>query len=571
MKSFDLSAVALRDSVFAPRQQKTRDYLAAFPIERLTRSFLVNAGLPSDAEPLGGWESPDCGLRGHFTGHFLSAAAKFGAGSHDEVLAGKAREAAGILRSCQREDGWLSAYEESVLDTLERNESFGVWAPYYTLHKILAGLCDCGRLLGDTEATDTALRLALYIARRFEKLSEWKTGGILRPTKTNPQNEFGGIGDALYTLWELTGEKKVFDLAQLFDRPYFLGPLAEDRDVLTDLHANTHLPMIVAAAHRYDLTGEPEIRRAVENFYAFLKKRTFANGNSSSRAEHFYPGELSGLAEHWGSARMDASYLTGKESESCCAYNTEKLLARLVAWKPDVALLDHMEGLKYNALLNSASKETGLSQYEQPMGRGKKKRFSSPFGDFRCCTGSGIETMAALQENLWFGDGDAVFLNQFVSSDLDLPEKETVLSFRGNWPYRGDAEITVRCGHPVTLTLKMKRHRVEDVRCASEGAAIREENGFTVIEGLFRNKDRIEIGIASPVIREPLSDAAPEVIATKIGPILLASVDRADRQDTGNVLPVSCGEDGEEWIPLYETENEVYSVYGTPADGLETP
>ena len=266
---------------------------------------------------------------------------------------------------------------------------------------------------------------------------------------------------------------------------------------------------------------------------------------------------------------MDASYLTGKESESCCAYNTEKLLAYLVSWGMEQSALDHLEGLKYNALLNSASAATGLSQYEQPMGRNKKKRFSSPYGDFWCCTGSGIETMAALQGNLWFRDGDAVFPNLFVSSDLDLDlgEKRARLSLRTDYPKNCVAEITITCEEDVPLTLKLKKHRVKNVRCSSGSCETDEQkgDGFVRVRGVFRDGDRIGFDVVSPVVREPLSPAAPEVRCTKFGPILLASVRRDEWKHPDGFLPVPPStEDGKGFVPLYEVEDETYSVYEGP-------
>nr|WP_326104533.1 beta-L-arabinofuranosidase domain-containing protein [Paenibacillus favisporus] len=237
--NFRLDEVRLTDSSFAFRRQLVKKYIVEFDMNRLLHTFKMNAGLPSYAEPLGGWESEDCGLRGHFVGHYLSACSKFAFADQDDGLKSKAYEIVEMMELCAKPNGYLSAFEEEKLDTLEFEENRNVWAPYYTLHKIIQGLVDCYAYLGSEKALALSVNLAHYIHGRFEKLSFWKIDGILRCTKVNPVNEYGGIGDALYTLYDTTGDAKILELAQLFDRDYFLDHLADGKDVLENLHANT--------------------------------------------------------------------------------------------------------------------------------------------------------------------------------------------------------------------------------------------------------------------------------------------------------------------------------------------
>lgn len=564
MKPFDTNCVRLTDTVFAPRQEQLRRYLADFDLDRLMHTFRLNAGIASRAEPLGGWEAPECKLRGHFVGHFLSACVQFAYSFEDAELKVKAERIVEIMASCEQPDGYLSAFEAAELNTLEQNECYGIWAPYYTLHKLLAGLTECGILLKNREAIRLAEELALYIAGRFDLLSYWKKDGMLRCTRVNPVNEFGGIGDTLYSLWEVTQNDRILALAKTFDREYFIGNLAGNLDILEDLHANTHLPMILAAAHRYNLTGEPCYRNAVENFYRFVSRRTFANGNSSSRAAHYVLGGCSEKAEHWGAPVLDVSYLTGGESESCCARNTEKLLIYLLDWNNNIRYLDHLEGLKYNALLNAASAHTGLSQYHQPMGSWQTKKFSSAYGDFWCCTGSGLETMAGLHQNLWFQQDDTVFLNMFVSSHVEWHEKNVEVELKTDYPNCLQADLTVRCAAPTYMRIALKHGRVESLRCPAACTA-HEENEFLVVSGVFRDGDCLHIDIRSMIVREPISDAEPGVYCLKYGPILLARRENdSEMQNSLSRLAVWQEPEGD-FIPLYAVEDERYSVYLMPS------
>jgi DUF1680 family protein len=412
--NFSLDEVRLTDSYCAYRRELVKKYVKEFDINRLMHTFRINAGLPSNAEPLGGWEDVECGLRGHFVGHYLSACAKFACGDQDECLRTKTVEIVDVMEACAKPNGYLSAFEEDKLDTLELEENRNVWAPYYTLHKIMQGLIDCYQFLANQKALTLAMNLAYYIHGRFAKLSFWTIDGMLRCTKVNPVNEFGGIGDSLYTLYDITRDAKVLELAHRFDRGYFIDPLAAGKDVLDDLHANTHLPMVLAAMHRYNITGEDKYKSAADHFYHFVKGRTFANGNSSSKATAFMKGGVSERSEHWGGyGRLDDA-LTGGESESCCAHNTERIIERMLEWSGSFEYLDHLEQLKFNAILNSASHTTGLSQYHQPMGSGAVKKFSGLYDSFWCCTASGVEAMSELQKNIWFRSGDCLLLNAFI-------------------------------------------------------------------------------------------------------------------------------------------------------------
>lgn len=543
MQSFSLGQVVLKDAYMSQRQEKVRTYLEEFDEERLLYSFRVQAGMRTDAEPLGGWEKPDCLLRGHFTGHFLSACAKFAYGQRNEKLKEKACRIIDILEECAQENGFLSAFGEDQLELLEEKENTGVWAPYYTLDKILKGLVDCARYMNNRKALKLAENLAVYIYSRFQKLSYWKIDNILRCTKLNPVNEFGGIGHTLYFLWELSKKEEIWNLAILFDRDYWIENLAAGKDVLEDLHANTHLPMVNASMKRYSITREEKYREAAIHFYHFLLGRTFANGNSSSRAEHFLPGGVSQQSEHWGASVLDKSYLTGGESESCCAHNTEILLSYLIQYDEEHCLeyLNHLESLKYNAVLNCASQETGLSQYHQPMGKDQTKHFSSLYDDFWCCTGSGVEAMAGLQNNIWFRNGDTIFLNMFVSSVLNLPEKNVSLELITDYPESARAILKIHTREAIHLKIAWKANSIKNVNGLKMSDSLKEENGFIIVDGVFSDGEYMEIDILGK-IRKVFLGKEKNIYCMMYDNILLALTDN-------------------KFIPLYQIEQERYTVY----------
>ncbi|MGG1556472.1 beta-L-arabinofuranosidase domain-containing protein [Paenibacillus ferrarius] len=576
-QNFNLDAVRLTDNDFAARRELAKKYVMNFDVDRLMHTFKLNAGMPSLALPLGGWEDVTCGLRGHFVGHFLSACAKFACADQDKVLESKANAIVNMMELCAKPNGYLSAFEEEKLDILEFEEDRNVWAPYYTLHKIMQGLVDCHMYLGNIKSLNLAVNLATYIYERFKKLSFWKIDGILRCTKVNPVNEFGGIGDVLYTLYDLTKLEHILALANMFDRDYFLARLAEGKDVLDNLHANTHLPMIIAAMHRYNISGEMQYKKAAIHFYDYVMGRTFANGNSSSKATAFIKGGVSEKSEHWGCYGELGDALTGGESESCCAHNTERILQQLVEWSGSVHYLNHLESLKYNAILNSASSKTGLSQYHQPLGTNVRKKFSGEYDSFWCCTASGIEAMSEIQKNIWFKNEDSIVLNAYISSTVTWQEKNMTITQITEYPDNLVSVLEFRVSEPTACTVLLKEDTVQSIRINSTPIELEKESGFIVIQRVFYDQDTIEIEIDAQLSVVPLK-GSQEMAAVRYGSILLAQVGHSkllegisNENINQRMIRVNqpqlafTGRDDEHnevrLIPLFRVEDETYTVY----------
>lgn len=575
--NFNLDEVQLTDKYFAYRRDLVKKYIVEFDMNRLLHTFKINAGISSNATPLGGWEDVECGLRGHFVGHFLSACSKFAFADQDEFLKNKANEIIDTLAMCAKPNGYLSAFEEEKLDILEFEENRNVWAPYYTLHKIMQGLVDCHIYLGSSKSLNLAVNLAYYIYERFEKLPFWKIDGILRCTKVNPVNEFGGIGDVLYTLYDLTGDDKMLALANIFDRDYFLDHLAAGKDVLEDLHANTHLPMIIAAMHRYNISGEEKYKRVALHFYNYLLGRTFANGNNSSRATAYIKGKVSEKSEHWGGYGELGEALTGGESESCCAHNTERILQGLFEWSGSVEYLHHMETLKYNAILNSASNKTGLSQYHQPMGSCVTKKFSGLYDSFWCCTASGIEAMSEIQKNIWFKSDTSILINAFISSTVVWNEMNAKITQLTEFPDNLHSILEIEMKEPTEFTLLLKEDSVNAVKINGAPLELKKVNGYIVIQCVFNDKDKIEIDINAFLHLVPLKGSV-SMAAVMYGSVLLAQIgcskplkdfsnqninDKIVKLDNERLEFVVHDELKNEakLIPLFRVEEEEYTVY----------
>ncbi len=247
---------------FRDARDRNSRYILSLPQDRLLHSFRVNAGLPSSAQPLGGWEKPDCELRGHFTGgHYLTACALLYAATGEEVFKERANAMVAELAKCQKAlgSGYLSAFPEELFDRLRNGVK--VWAPFYTYHKILAGLLDVSLYCGNPQALAMAEGMAAWVRNYTKGLSDAHMERILTI-------EYGGMNAVLYDLAAVTGKEDYRELAHRFDQKAFFDPLAARRDELTGLHANTQFPKVIGAARRYELTGEQRYRDIAEFFWA---------------------------------------------------------------------------------------------------------------------------------------------------------------------------------------------------------------------------------------------------------------------------------------------------------------
>ena len=435
---FPMAAVRLLpDSVYHDAQEWNRGYMARLEADRLLYTFRANAGLPpGPAKPLGGWEQPENGqrsseLRGHFAGHFLSASAQLAAGG-DEAARAKGDYMVAEMAKCQQRLGgkYLSAFPTTWWDRLEKGER--VWAPFYTIHKIMAGMFDMYSLAGNQQALQVLEGMAAWA-------DEWTAPKTDQHMQQILTIEFGGIAETLYRLAAATNNDRWAAMGDRFQKRSFLNPLAARRDELRGLHANTHIPQVIASARRYDLSGDMRFHDVACYFFdEVATARTYATGGTSNAEAWLAPPR-----------RLAAELkLSVNTAECCCAYNMLKLARHLYGWDPNPSYFDYYEHLLLNHRIGTIRPKTGNTQYYLSLAPGVWKTFGTEDQTFWCCTGSGIEEYSKLNDSIYWRDSEGLYVNLFVPSELDWAERGFKLRQETKYPASQSTALTVTAARP---------------------------------------------------------------------------------------------------------------------------
>ena len=435
---FPLSSVRLLDGPFKHAQDLDKQYLQSLDVDRLLHSFRVNAGLPSNAKPYGGWEEPKCEVRGHFVGHYLSASALMFASTGDQRLKHKAEAVVAGLAACQAKfpSGYLSAYPEEFIDRVEKQQQ--VWAPYYTLHKIFAGLLDMYVLCGDQQALEVAKKFGDWVIARNSRLSDPQMQAMLG-------NEHGGMNECLANLYALTGEEKYLAISKRFNHQAVIVPAMQRQDKLTGLHANTQFPKFIGVSRQYELTRDESLRTAATFFWnTVVHERSYVIGGNSD-GEMFTPKEK--LSTAFGPST----------TETCNTYNMLKLTRHLFCWDPRVEYADYYERALYNHILASQNPQDGMTCYYVPLRTGSHKTYCTQDDSFWCCTGTGVENHAKYGDSIYFHAGAAsLFVNLFIASELDWRERGVKVRQETQFPTTDKTKLTFACEKPADFDLKLR-------------------------------------------------------------------------------------------------------------------
>ncbi|MSS84356.1 hypothetical protein FYJ24_06175 [Actinomycetaceae bacterium WB03_NA08] len=467
-----VNEIELDDSYMVNAEQNTIDYILSLSSAKFLYPFYKTAGLPTPTEDhYTSWESPNPGWRftGHFFGHRLSALSKgyYGGITAEEqtkvidelkIAVNGLKETQGVFASADPQNaGYLPAFPVNCLPTgcaAVTGGADNLLVPFYNLHKVEAGLIDVYTYMYDIdrdlalEALEVASDFGLFIKNWAERQSN--PASILN-------TEYGGMNEALYNLYQITGDPDHKRAAEYFDEVSLFRDLAAGKDVLNGKHANTTIPKLIGAITRYrtfterddlaeQLTQEEKdelemYRSAAENFWQIVvDHHTFANGGNS-RGEHFR--EPDSLYTQGTTGDGQSNYLSNGTSEGCNEYNMLKLTRELFELTHDKKYADYYESTFINSVLSTQNPETGMMTYFQPMTVGYAKAFGTPEGEFWCDHGTNIESFTRLKDSIYFRAEGDVYINMFRSSVFEDREHGLQLSVVADVPYSPTVSIAV--------------------------------------------------------------------------------------------------------------------------------
>jgi DUF1680 family protein len=509
---FPLADVRLLDGPFRDAMLRDQKYLLSLEPDRFLHTFRLNVNLPSSAKPLGGWEEPKGELRGHSLGHYLSALSLMYASTGDQRFKQRVDYIVGVLAQCQSNspaagfhEGYLSAFPESFIDRVEQSKQ--VWAPWYTLHKILAGLLDANRLCGNEQALTVAEKMANWVKFRVDGISPEQMQKSLN-------NEHGGMNEALANLYAVTGNTNYLALSAAFNHAQVLDPLARGQDRLDGLHANTQIPKIIGATREYEYTGDPKYLTIANTFWdSVALRRSYVIGGDSDR-EHFF------------STNDFERHLSTDTCETCNTYNMLKLTREMFALEPDAQKMDFYERGLYNHILASQDPETGMFVYLMSLKPGHFKTYSTPENSFWCCVGTGMENHSKYADTIYFHDAGSLWVNLFIASELSWPEKNLSVRQETKFPESDTSVLKIKTARPVSFALKIRHPAwaTDGLKISVNGKAQKISStpgSYATLQREWRNGDTVKIQLPMKLHTEFLPGSTNE-IALLYGPIALA-------------------------------------------------
>lgn len=549
---------------------------------------------PQGAAPLEGWDSQETKLRGHATGHYLTALAQaYASTAYSKTLQGNFQgkmeymvevlyqlsqlsgqpsqqgaqpniynaDPTAIPPSASKPDfdsdlseqgirtdywnwgkGYLSAYPPDQFIMLEKGAKYGrdsskVWAPYYTLHKILTGLLDIYEITNNEKALETAKGMGTWVHAR---LSQLPNETLIKMWNTYIAGEYGGMNEVMARLYRLTNEKHYFELAQLFDNiKVFYGDakhshgLAKNVDTFRGLHANQHIPQIVGALEMYRNAQAPSYYHIADNFwYKATQDYSYSIGGvagarTPANAECFTV-EPASLFEHGLSA--------GGQNETCATYNMLKLTKNLFLFDQRGELMDYYERALYNHILASVAADSPANTYHVPLRPGSKKRFgNAKMNGFTCCNGTALESSTKLQNSIYFRsqDNKQLYVNLFIPSTLHWPERKISIVQETAFPKEEGSRLLIEGKGKFDINIRIPYWATKGAFISINGKsqAINTTPGsYVSLRRKWKNGDIIDIHFPFQFHLAPLMDQQ-NIASLFYGPILLAAQETEARKD----------------------------------------
>ncbi|WP_019913936.1 beta-L-arabinofuranosidase domain-containing protein [Paenibacillus sp. HW567] len=538
-------------SLLKTAQDRRLEFLLTVDDDQMLYNFRKAAGLDTlNAPAMIGWDSEDSLLKGHTTGHYLSALALCYASTGNEQICTKLNYMIEKLNKVQlafeADDryhyGFISAYSEEQFDLLEVYTRYPeIWAPYYTLHKILAGLLDGYNIAGIGLALTIADKLGDWV---YNRLSALPQGQLKKMWSMYIAGEYGGINESLAELFTYTHKEPHILAAKLFDNDRLFFPMTQQVDALGAMHANQHIPQIVGAFKIFEATREDQYYELSRFFW------------ESVVDAHIYSIGGTGEGEMFKQPHKIGAHLTGHTAETCASYNMLKLTKQLYMYEKDVKYMDYYERTMLNHILSSTDHEClGASTYFMPTLPGGQKGFDE---ENSCCHGTGLENHFKYGEAIFFEDADALYVNLFVSSALEDAGKGLQVVQSVPEVFTGELELNIGTLARTSLRIRKPYWHQGKVLAYVNGTEVHaaEEDGYLVLSRKWSQGDKVNIKF-SPELRLEYTPDKADLASVAFGPYILAAV---SPQKVYYELPVHEGDIAGQFERVADSNRFVYKA-----------
>lgn len=533
-ENFTIGDVTVTDDYCTNAFEKELDYLFAFDTEKLLAGFRDNAGLSTNgATRYGGWENTN--IAGHSIGHYLTALAQ--AYQHPELSAeqknaiySRIKILIDGMQECQKhsrgKEGFLWAAPvpsdgnvERQFDRVEQGKANifdDAWVPWYTMHKLIAGIVDVYNATGYAPAKEVGSNLGDWVYNRCSKWNEQTQNTVL-------SIEYGGMNDCMYDLYVITGKDNHAVAAHYFDQTALHElVLKGGKDVLNNRHANTTIPKFLGALKRYIVLDGKTVNGEVIDASRYLEyAESFWDMVTT---HHTYITGGNSEWEHFGKDDILDGERTNCNCETCNSYNMLKLSRELFKITHDPKYMDYYETTYYNSILSSQNPETGMTTYFQPMATGYFKVYSTPWDKFWCCTGSGMESFTKLGDTIYMHEDNTLYVNLYQSSILNWDEKNVTIKQETNIPESDTATFTINGSGALDLRFRIPEWTAGTMTASVNGTKVgyKTIDGYAQIAADFKSGDVVKLTIPAEVKAYSLPDN-PAVYGFKYGPIVLSA------------------------------------------------
>ena len=544
LKPAEKGSVKILPGVFRERMDVNRQYLLELDTNCLLQNFYLEAGIilpglqvvdnPETANLHWGWEAPTCQLRGHFLGHWISAAAKLIAADGEPELRVKLDNIVSELARCQELNGgeWVGSIPEKYFTRLIKNQY--IWSPQYVMHKTIVGLSDAYIYAGNTQALDI-----------LSHLSDWYITWTEKAAETNPHAVYAGEEAGMLEVWaqlyQLTKDEKYLTLAKRYADAGLFRKLKEGKDSLTNCHANASIPFTHGAAKMYEITGDSDWLEVIKLFWkvAVTDRGMFSTTGMNA-------------GEFWVPPHMQGHFLGSSDQEFCTVYNMVRTASYLLKYTGEAQYADYIERALYNGFLAQQNAQTGMPAYFLPLGAGSRKKWGTKTRDFWCCHGTMVQAQTLYPELVWFTDGDKITAAQYIPSEFTAEmngANVTVSQTTGMKYYNDQAffdekddgqmsrwllKFSVKCDRPVRFTLSLRVPewaKGVELEVNGKNTAAPVKDGWLDITADWQN-DSVQVFFPSELRAETLPDM-PELMSVVDGPIVLAGIIGSDCGITG--------------------------------------